>query len=81
MSYKDCCKNCRYRRGLERYDYDKVKTGNWNETMEGYVCAGFGDPMIWMVGDGDGDGLCEMFEERNDGRNKNPLVFRHGECQ
>ena len=61
----ECCNNCRYQKGLVKYDYSQ----GWciHTDQEGFACLApdfvIEGQVTWIFGD-DGNGQCECYEER-----------------
>ena len=60
----ECCKTCRYRLKLVKYDYSHG--GCKHEDMDGYVCMSFAHEGVacWMVGLDENTGFCECYKPK-----------------
>lgn len=58
----ECCANCKHRKYVEQWEYDKVKTGKWKRKLDGYACTAFDEAVIWMTGCSAENGMCELWE-------------------
>lgn len=63
---KECCANCRRRYKLVKFDYSRG--GCEHTEMDGYICMAFAyaNEAVWMVGNDERDGMCEVFSPKED---------------
>lgn len=62
---KECCKNCKHYKELQRWTYTETMNGQEVEhvTASGFACLGLVSEgtVVNMVGIDENTGMCEMF--------------------
>lgn len=61
----ECCRTCRHRLDLEKWDYSHGGCVH-EKITDGFVCLSCAHEgvAIWMVGDDENTGMCEDYERR-----------------
>lgn len=61
----ECCKTCRHRLSLKRYDYSSGGCTH-EDIKNGFICTCFADEgvAIWQVGTDVNTGFCECYEAK-----------------
>lgn len=61
----ECCKTCRHRLSLKRYDYSNGGCTH-DDITDGFICTCFADEgvAIWQVGTDVNTGFCECYEAK-----------------
>ena len=67
MMMKECCKTCRKRLDLEKWDYTDVANNGVPKTKyDGFVCFAFASEGLAMhsVGGNEEEDMCKMYSEK-----------------